>query len=163
MGGPRVPRGLTGGAQRRTAEEKRQWGLRERSRSRFSGSAWERGSVAGGCFLSFEETGSRSALTSPPSHAATHRALIRPERAAGHDWLQRPGSRSRRATAHVHRLPQYGSGRQAPPPARARTFYSPVRRSAKCLGAGSYEIEKEIQRYRCGLGGEAGLELETVG
>lgn len=60
--------------------------------------------------------------------------------------------------------PRYGSGRQAPPPARARTFYSPVRRSAKCLGAGSEEIEKEIQRYRCGLGGEgAGLGLETVG
>lgn len=109
------------------------------------------------------ETGSPSALTSPPSHATTHTALY---------VLSAPrvliGCSDRAAEAAEPRRmsggrPQYGSGRQAPPPARAGTFYSPVCRSAKCLGAGSEEIEKEIQRYRCGLGEGAGLELETVG
>ena len=83
------------------------------------------------------ETGSRSALTSPPSHATTHSALIRLERAAGPDWLQRGQLKPPSQDACVEATPQDGSWRQAPPPARARTFYSPVHRSVECLGAGS--------------------------
>lgn len=162
-GGPRVLWGLTSGARRQTAGEKRQWGERERSRSRFSSSAWERGSVAGGCFLSFEETGSRSALTSPPLSRNDSQGVNTPECAAGPDWLQRRDCWSWGARAPVQMPPPVWIGAMGSASC-SRVYLLFSGPSLSQVFAGRIRTRhRKIQSYSCGLDWEeSGLGLETV-
>lgn len=63
---------------------------------------------------------------------------VNTSRARRGPWLAAEGTAEAAQPGRMCRShPQDGSGQQAPPPARARTFYSPVHRLAKCLGAES--------------------------
>ena len=84
-------------------------------------------------------------LRRPPSHATTHRALIRPNAPQVLIGCKEGTAEAGEPGRLCKCRPQFGSGRWAPPPARACTFYSPVRRSAKCLQAGS---QRDTERFK---------------